>query len=104
MLLHFQKTLENKKCQQFGEPIISFLKNPLCIEDRNLRHFNKRSGFQLLDLSEAGIRDALVAQVKGGKEVIRFVLVLIFAVVDYCLLVYRTLMTARSCKATEGWL
>ena len=40
----------------------------------------KRSGFQLLDLPEAGIRDALVVQVKGEKEVIRSVLVFIFAV------------------------
>ena len=35
----------------------------------------KRSGFQLLDLPEAGIRDALVVQVKGEKEVIPFVFV-----------------------------
>ncbi|KAL5486382.1 hypothetical protein EMCRGX_G018851 [Ephydatia muelleri] len=55
--------------QQFGERIISCLKNPLCIEDRNFRHLIKRSGFQLLDLLEAGIRDALVVQVKGEKEV-----------------------------------
>ncbi|KAL5505829.1 hypothetical protein EMCRGX_G007339 [Ephydatia muelleri] len=55
--------------QQFGERIISCLKNPLCIEDRNFRHLIKRSGFQLLDLPEAGIRDALVVQVKGEKEV-----------------------------------
>eukprot|EP00731_Ephydatia_muelleri_P025393 Em0017g476a len=54
--------------QQFGERIISCLKNPLCIEDRNFRHLIKRSGFQLLDLPEAGIRDALVVQVKGEKE------------------------------------
>eukprot|EP00731_Ephydatia_muelleri_P018625 Em0011g665a len=54
--------------QQFGERIISCLKNPLCIEDRNYRHLIKRSGFQLLDLPEAGIRDALVVQVKGEKE------------------------------------
>ena len=63
--------------QQFGERIIRFLKNPLSIEDRNFRHLIKRSGFQLLDLPEAGIRDALVVQVKGEKEVIRSVLVFI---------------------------
>ena len=63
--------------QQFGERIIHFLKNPLSIEDRNFRHFIKRSGFQLLDLPEAGIRDALVAQVKGEKEEIHSVLVFI---------------------------
>ena len=61
--------------QQFGERIISCLKNPLCIEDRNFRHLIKRSEFQLLDLPEAGIRDALVVQVKGEKEVIPFVFV-----------------------------
>ena len=61
--------------QQFGERIISCLKNPLCIEDRNFRHLIKRSRFQLLDLPEAGIRDALVVQVKGEKEVIPFVFV-----------------------------
>ena len=55
-----------------------FLKNPLSIEDRNFRHLIKRSGFQLLDLPEAGIRDALVVQVKEEKEVIRSVLVFIF--------------------------
>ena len=49
--------------------------DPLCIEDRNFRHLIKGSGFQLLDLPEAGIRDALVVQVKGGKKVIRYVLV-----------------------------
>ena len=63
--------------QQFGERIIHFLKNPLSIEDRNFRHLIKRSGFQLLDLPEAGIRDALVVQVKREKEVIRSVLVYI---------------------------
>ena len=50
---------------------------PLSIEDRNFRHLIKRSGFQLLDLPEAGIRDALVVQVKREKEVIRSVLVFI---------------------------
>ena len=64
--------------QRFGERIIHFLKNPLSIEDRNFRHLNKRSGFQQLDLPEAGIRDALVVQVKEEKEVIRSVLVFIF--------------------------
>ena len=64
--------------QQFGERITHFLKNPLSIEDRNFRHLFKRSGFQLLDLPEAGIRDALVVQVKGKKEVIRSGLVFIF--------------------------
>jgi hypothetical protein len=49
--------------------------DPLCIEDGNVRHLIKRSGFQLLDLPEAGIRDALVVQVKGEKEVIPFVFV-----------------------------
>ena len=64
--------------QQLGERITHFLKNPLSIEDRNFRHLIKRSGFQLLDLPEAGIRDALVVQVKGEKEVIRSGLVFIF--------------------------
>ena len=66
--------------QQFGdlERIIHFLKNPLSIEDRKFRHLIKRSRFQLLDLPEAGRRDALVVQVKGEKEVIRSVLVFIF--------------------------
>ena len=63
--------------QQFGERIIRFLKNPLSIEDRNFRHLIEKSGFQLLDLPEAGIRNALVVQVKGEKEVIRSVLVFI---------------------------
>ena len=53
--------------QEFGERIISLLKNPLRIEDRNFRHLVKRSGFQLLDLPEAGIRDTLVVQVKENK-------------------------------------
>ena len=53
-----------------GEWIISLLKNPLRIEDINFRHLAKRSGFQLLDLPEAGIRDALAVQAKGKKEVI----------------------------------
>ena len=64
-LLLFQKTLREKEVhavihQQFVERITHFLKNPLSIEDRNFRHLIKRSGFQLLDLPEAGIRDALV--------------------------------------------
>ena len=59
-----------KRTRILGERIIRLLKNPLRIEDRNFRHLVKRSGFQLLDLPEAGIRDALVVQVKGKKEVI----------------------------------
>ena len=59
--------------QQFGERITHFLKNlyRLRIETFVI------CGFQLLDLPEAGIRDALVVQVKGEKEVIRSVLVFI---------------------------
>ena len=72
LLLHFQKTLKRTRSAVIlGERIISLLKNcPLRIEDRNFRHLVKRNGFQLLDLPEAGIRDALVVQVKGKKEVI----------------------------------
>ena len=68
-LLLFQKTLRDQESavihQQFGEWIIHFLKEsgPLSIEDRNFRHHIKRSGFQLLDLPKAGIRDAFVVQV-----------------------------------------
>ena len=81
-LLLFQKTLREERSavihQRFGERITHFLKNPLSIEDRNFRHLVKKSGFQLLDLPEAGIRDALVVQDKGEKEVIRSGLVFIF--------------------------
>ena len=52
--------------QQFGERIISCLKNPLCIEDRNFRHLIKRSGFQLLDLPEAG-KGCIGCPSQGGK-------------------------------------
>ena len=87
------------QCQQLGGWIIHLLKEsgPLLIEDRNFRHLIKRRGFQLLDLPEAGIRDAFVVQVKGGKEVIRSVIVFILLLlITAGLLVYRTLMTARS--------
>ena len=55
--------------QEFGAgTTISILKNPRRIEDRNFRHLVTRNGFQLLDLPEAGIKDALVAGSNQRKQ------------------------------------
>ena len=69
--------------QQFGERIIHFLKNPLSIKDRNFRHLIKRSGFQLLDLPEAGIRGCIGCPSQGGKGGNSFWVSIHFSVVDY---------------------
>ncbi len=37
-------------------------------QDKNFRHFVKKSKFNLLDLPEAGLRDVLVAEVKETKQ------------------------------------
>ena len=82
--------------QQFEEQIISFLKNPLCIENANTRHFVKRRGFQLLDLPEAGIRGSLVVQVEEENGGNWFCIRIHYAVFDYNLLVNRTVMITQS--------
>ena len=73
----FPKDAKRTRSAVIHQQLIRRTDHPLLkesIEDRNFRHLIKRSGFQLLDLPEAGIRDALVVQVKGEKEVIRSVL------------------------------
>ena len=52
----------------FAERIIKQLKTG-ADNDRNFRHFVKKSKFQLLDVTEAGLRDVLVVKVKDSKEV-----------------------------------
>ena len=54
--------------EAYGKRIISYLKGN-SEDDKHFRHLVKRSGFRLLDFSEAGIRDALVVAVKEDKEV-----------------------------------
>ena len=45
------------------------LKSPAEEDDRNFRYFMKKSEFQLMDVPEAGLRDALVVKVGKDKEV-----------------------------------
>ena len=53
--------------QRLADKIVRYLKDPG--EDKNFRHFVKKSGFELLDLPSLGVRDALVVKVKQDKKV-----------------------------------
>ena len=55
--------------QSYADRIVSFLKNGTNEADKNFRHLVKRNGFQLLDLPEAGLRDALVVKLSEDKQV-----------------------------------
>ena len=63
--------------RQYAEEVTSYMKGGSDL-DKNFRHNVKTSGFRLLDLPEAGIRDALVVKVKEDKQV-RYNLLLIIA-------------------------
>ena len=52
----------------FSQRIIGYLKGTPD-EDKAFRHFVKKSGFQLLDLPSAGLRDILVVPVKEEEQV-----------------------------------
>ena len=54
--------------EAYGKRIISYLRGN-SEDDKHFCHLVKRSGFRLLDSTEAGIRDALVVAVKVDKEV-----------------------------------
>ena len=54
--------------QSFADRIVKQLKTGT-YDDKNFRHFVKKSNFQLLDVTEAGLRDVLVVKVKDLKEV-----------------------------------
>ena len=45
--------------EAYGRRIISYMKGNY-EDDKHFRHLVKRSGFQLLDFPEAGIRDGLI--------------------------------------------
>ena len=55
--------------REYAERIVRFLKATSADEDKHFRHLVKTSGFQLLDLPEAGLRDVLVVKVKENKQV-----------------------------------
>ncbi len=55
--------------QAFSERIIRNLKTLDNEENRFFRYFVKNTGFKLLDLPEAGLRDVLVVSVNKDKEV-----------------------------------
>ena len=55
--------------RSYADRIVSFLKDGTNESDKNFRHLVKRSGFQLLDLPEAGLRDVLVVKVSEEKQV-----------------------------------
>ena len=67
--------------QQLADKIVRYLKDSG--EDKNFRHFVKKSGFQLLDLPSVGVRDALVVKVKQDKQVSHVVRVTRRAVYKY---------------------
>ena len=55
--------------RSYADRIVSFLKDETNESDKNFRHLVKRSGFQLLDLPEAGLRGVLVVRVSEEKQV-----------------------------------
>ena len=55
--------------RNYAERIVSFLKDGRDEMDKNFRHMVKKSGFQLLDLPEAGLRDVLVVKMIEEKQV-----------------------------------
>ena len=55
--------------RDYAHRIVRLLKVSSYDEDKNFRHLVKRSGFQLLDLPEAGLRGALVVKVEESKQV-----------------------------------
>ena len=50
--------------QSYADRIVRFLKDGSNEYDKNFHHLVKKSGFQLLDLPEAGLRDVLVVKIK----------------------------------------
>lgn len=55
--------------RSLAKRIVGFLKNESDGGDKAFRHFVKKSGFQLVDLPAAGVRDVLVSAVKEDKQV-----------------------------------
>ena len=55
--------------REYANRILKVLKDEESSEDKNFRHFVKKSGFQTLDLPAAGLTNVLVVKVKEGKEV-----------------------------------
>lgn len=55
--------------QSYADRIVRFLKDGSNEFDKNFRHLVKKSGFQLLDLPEAGLRDVLVVKISEEKQV-----------------------------------
>ena len=55
--------------QNYADRIVSFLKDGATEYDKDFRHLVKKSGFQLLDLPEAGLRDVLVVKISEEKQV-----------------------------------
>ena len=54
--------------QCYADRIVSFLKDGYSEYDKNFRHLVKKSGFQLLDLPEAGLRDVLVMKIRSAQK------------------------------------
>ena len=55
--------------QSYADRIVRFLKDWSSEYDKNFRHLVKKSGFQLLDLPEAGLRDVLMVKISKEKQV-----------------------------------
>ena len=55
--------------RNYAERIVRYLKDGRDEIDKNFRHMVKKSGFQLLDLPEAGLRDVLVVKMIEEKQV-----------------------------------
>ena len=55
--------------QSYADRIVRFLKDGSNEYDKNFRHLVEKSGFQLLDLPEAGLRDVLVVKISEEKQV-----------------------------------
>ena len=55
--------------QSYADRIVRFLKDGSNEYDKSFRHLLKKSGFQLLDLPEAGLRDVLVVKTSEEKQV-----------------------------------
>ena len=67
---------------EFGVRIINCLRNP-SIVDKNFRLMVKKCGFKLMDIPSLGLKEVLVALVKG-KQQVRIQLVQ-FRFLNYCL-------------------
>ena len=55
--------------QSYADRIVSFQKDGTNEADKNFCHLVKKNGFQLLDLPEADLRDALVVKLSKDKQV-----------------------------------